>query len=59
MNHRTSNIGDNATTGNPIKFRAGVEGPHVAGYVSTAAIEIAQTNHLQPGKESSQDGNGH
>jgi hypothetical protein len=63
MNHRTSSIGDNAeysgSTGNPIKFRAGVEGPHVAGYVSTAATEIAQTNHLQPGKESSQDGNGH
>ena len=63
MNHRTSSIGVIAeysgSTGNFIKFRAGVEGPHVAGYVSTAATEIAQTNHLQPGKESSQDGNGH
>jgi len=56
MNHRTSSIGDNAeysgSTGNPIKFRACVEEHHVAGYVSPAATEIAQTNHFQIGKES-------
>ena len=60
MNHRTSSIVKTAelfgATRKQFEFRAGVKEHHVAGYVSPAATEIAQTNHLQPGKESIPDG---